>query len=814
MLRSPASSRRPPSLLLLLAGLPLAARAEGIDDVGPDHRLPATNIVYVDVIDAGVESIVWEGVDSDGAEGRVEVFDPSGSSLGVFDSGDVITPSGGAGAYEIQFQGTRRFHEWDFTVYIGGEAELGRVWSYDWYFEASTFTEFSAMSGNFYAVVDGGGPGRDGVVEFLTDGLAGRHFDIYANASGIPDGNGRSLFEADVKAAIPADYRIHLNPPDTANYNPLEPAITAEDFTAGTLDCDTVASGVVFGTFSFESNVDGSYHIVCDLNGDGVFDITSDDDLHLLGDATSGSNRVIWDGTDNTGAAIPAGVYECEVWLTSGEFHYVGRDIETSYEGFRLYELTSDGTRRPLSMFWNDAEVQSTDVAMPDGDYGLESSGADGIDPGTYGDAADPNVNARSWGNWISTSKGNDAYLDTYAWLFRDIGDRFTITVVDSTLDTDGDNLIDAFEDCESGTDPENPDTDEDGSRDDHEVLDLPTDPLNPDSDGDGVLDGEEVGDPADPTDTDGDGLIDAIDEDDDGDGLLTRDEDVVAADGDPRNDDSDGDGVANYLDDDDDDDRIPTADEDVDGSGDWNDDDTDGDGVVDYLDPDDDGDGVPTVDEDVDGDGDPANDDSDGDGVVDYLDPDDDGDGLPSADEDLDGDGNPANDDSDGDGTPDYLDDDDDGDSVPTATEDEDGSGDWLDDDTDGDGVPNYLDPDDDGDSIPTLDEDPDGDGDPTTDDTDGDGVPHYLDPDDDNDGFPTIEEDPDGNGDPRNDDSDGDGVADYLDPDGLTEEEADPLTFFKGGGCGCSTPATPSGAGLGVLAAALALTAARRRR
>ena len=64
--------------------------------------------------------------------------------------------------------------------------------------------------------------------------------------------------------------------------------------------------------------------------------------------------------------------------------------------------------------------------------------------------------------------------------------------------------------------------------------------------------------------DTDGDGLVNRIDEDDDGDGYETYKEDYNSSggrggDGDPMNDDFDGDGIADYLDDDDDDDGVPS---------------------------------------------------------------------------------------------------------------------------------------------------------------------------------------------------------------------------------------------------------------
>jgi uncharacterized repeat protein (TIGR01451 family) len=83
------------------------------------------------------------------------------------------------------------------------------------------------------------------------------------------------------------------------------------------------------------------------------------------------------------------------------------------------------------------------------------------------------------------------------------------------------------------------------------------------DSDGDGILDGAEIGpDPANPVDTDSDGIPDYLE---------------------PNNVDTDGDGVANHADSDDDGDGIPTSDE-LGGGGALNPADSDGDGIPDYL--------------------------------------------------------------------------------------------------------------------------------------------------------------------------------------------------------------------------------------
>lgn len=134
---------------------------------------------------------------------------------------------------------------------------------------------------------------------------------------------------------------------------------------------------------------------------------------------------------------------------------------------------------------------------------------------------------------------------------------------VDPNLDSDGDGLTNVEEEA------------------------IGTNPLNADTDGDGIHDGEEVGsNPADPVDTDNDGIINALDQDDDNDSILTVYENY---DGDsyPGNDDSDGDGVPDYLDTDDDNDGLPTLQEVPDPNKDGNPDDAldaDNNGVPDYL--------------------------------------------------------------------------------------------------------------------------------------------------------------------------------------------------------------------------------------
>jgi len=809
-----------PRVASAVACLALAstAHAASRDDLGPQQWLQTRTTPSVEIIDPTTEEISWFGETNDPVNGivvpnTVEVFDPLGLSIGVFASGSLI-PVSDPGTYTLEIVDydlagppvltgppdglPDPLVDWRIEVVQNGTTPiLGRVWSYAWSINGYTFADTGATQGSFYAIVDGGAPGVESVVELLPDGLAGYNYTLEASATGVRNGNGRST--ESYGYFVNNELKVFIHPPDPAlvSYSYLDPTVTNVALEPDGI-CDGAAAGEASVSFSFESDVEGTYHVVCDLNGDGQYDLTSDDDLHILDDAIIGVNTVTIDGYDNAENPITGGTYDCIVRLTVGEFHFVGRDVETSYEGFRLFVVDDLGNRDGLTMFWNDAAVAYKDFdpldpydpysplvrrQMPGGEESLDTSGPLGIDSGDYLDPTIPNVNARSWGDNTQFGKGNDSFLDTYTYIASHDSDASALNVFDVVVDADGDALSDGAEECTWGTDPDVADTDGDGLDDGEEALQLPTDPLVSDSDGDGESDGDEIGDVSDPRDTDGDGDIDAIDPDDDGDGVLSLIEGLV---------DSDGDLVPDKLDDDDDDDGVPTIQEDTNGDGDWSDD-SDGDGIPDRLDDDDDGDGLLGSLEDPNGDG-IFDDDTDGDGIPDRADADDDGDGQLTIDEiprgdtdedtvpdyldaDDDGDGVLSSielplGDTDGDGLINPLDPDDDNDLVPTLDEDVNGDGDWSD-DTDSDGVFNYLDPDDDGDLVPTereVDQDGDGVAESIDLDTDEDDLPNYLDPDDDNDTIPTEQEvDQDGDGVPESIelDTDGDGTVNWLDDD-----------------------------------------------
>ena len=836
----------PQRLLLLCLGaalvLPGLAAAEGSVDTGDTQHLLLDTELWIDVIDAPNESITWTG------DGTLDIYDPGDVLVATLSSGDTYYPVDSDVHMGVLSSDQE---EWDITV-NGAAPGFGRVFSYLWYFDATHYYEEYSLNGSFYALVEGGANGFDGVVELKPDGFAGFLYQILANRVGVEGENGRSV----PSGTVYLDYPVYLNPPEDANYQTMTPTVSGEGLWGGALGCGYVSPGLVDIVVYFDSNVSGTYHLVCDLNGDGVFDRTSDDDLTLIGEAYgNNTNSVTWNGTDNLGNPVGAGVYECRIYLTVGEFHYVGVDIETSYEGFRLFSVDAALDRTGLDMYWNDSQVQSGAVSMPNGQIGLEMSGATGIPSGNYQSPAVPNVNARSWGNFNfdGLSKGNETLLDTYTWIDQDVSGSLWIEVLDPLQDTDGDLLMDAEEWCTYGTDPYDPDTDADGLGDGEEVLFVGTDPLNPDTDGGGVMDGDEVNlygtDPFYPCDDPG--------FDCDGDGL-TNDEEAVHGTN-PTDPDSDNDGLldgtevhgtnpTNPLDGDTDDDGLGDGVEDADQDGgldpgetDPNNEDTDGGGVedgtevnvhgTDPLDPCDDlggdcdGDGLTNEDEIQIG-TDPTNPDTDGDGIddgievftgSDPLDDDTDDDGLLDGTEDADGDGvvdpgetDPNNVDTDGDGiqdgtesglvTPEGGDTDPgvfvpDGDGGATTT-------DTTDADTDGGGTPDGVeDGDHDGVYEPGQGEcdptDPSDDGDCV--DSDGDGLSDAY---ENANGLDPLDDDTDDDGltdgyevthglDPASPDSDNDGLQDGTEL-GLTQpqgDDTDPGVFVPDGDSGVTT-------------------------
>jgi hypothetical protein len=198
-------------------------------------------------------------------------------------------------------------------------------------------------------------------------------------------------------------------------------------------------------------------------------------------------------------------------------------------------------------------------------------------------------------------------------------------------VDTDGDNILDDFDDDDDDDGiPDAADPDDDGDNiADTADANHPNNLGKPDSDGDGILDVGDADINPDKRDSDGDNVIDEYDLDDDNDGTP-----------DVSDSDDDGDGIPDIVDvdhpsnipvfgDSDGDGIIDSADADnypdsrnADGDGiiDEYDIDDDNDGILDQDDPDDDGDGIEDF-KDADHPDNLGQPDSDGDGIIDAHD-------------------------------------------------------------------------------------------------------------------------------------------------------------------------------------------------
>jgi hypothetical protein len=463
---------------LITALLIAAPAALGEGDVeltnsfGNQQALRAGTVLFVDVLapDGPTrEGIRWQG------DGTVTVTDPEGAVLATLSTGqETLCRDGLPGAYEVVVGSDQTVtSSWDVSV-TNQTTPGGRLWAYQWQFNNASYADDRSTYGSFYALVPGGAPGTNATIELSLNGLSGYVWDLSANRLGVDGLNaGRSVPSSG--NTLTPEYPIYLNTPSRSTFDALTPTISGLSFSGAAASpvyaegdlsaCNEFISGETGGTFTFTTNVEATYHILCDLNGDAVFDPTAGADLFLVGATVADVNEVAWNGM-NGAAQVPPGSYDCRVRVNVGEFHYVGRDIETSFEGLRMYVVNANGTRTRLRSFWNDTAVQASAQSMPNGQLGLASSSVSGVDPLAYGTTAQANVNARAWGNFNSTGKGNNAFLDTY--VVPEAAESVSIDVVSATrvADADGDGLSDFSERCFIGTDPGDADTDNDGTPD------------------------------------------------------------------------------------------------------------------------------------------------------------------------------------------------------------------------------------------------------------------------------------------------------------------------------------------------------------
>ena len=466
------------------------------------------------------------------------------------------------------------------------------------------------------------------------------------------------------------------------------------------------------------------------------------------------------DKDDSYGFFVPTG-YSYEVCMTWNGSNYYTFDYNTM---MRLFALADGSTSYPtLGGFWYSAPHAG-------------ASGSNGICIESYSNFGD--MSGKMNYILVNDFSGNVAWPASVDML-EEV--PYWIDVTFSNLDRDGDGWLNEVEAMcgpdlngdgyPDGTDPDDPndsptDTDGDGI----------CDAMDTDSDGDGVQDVDDAFpyDPNESVDSDNDGVGDNSDTDVDGDGWLDEDEAACGTDSKDAASipiDSDGDLICDPLDPDDDNDTWTDALDDFPlDPAEWKDNDRDN--IGDNADTDDDNDNFEDQIE-IDCGSDPLSNgdipsDLDSDGTCDALDNDRDNDGVDNSADAFPDDATEWAD-FDGDGRGDNADADDDNDLVADgldlfpydATE-------WA--DNDGDGTGDNADLNDDGDAWTDLEEiacdtDP-MDASSVPADYDGNMVCDKLDLDDDGDGVPDEQDDFPFNANEYLD-SDGDGIGDFTDTD-----------------------------------------------
>ncbi len=195
------------------------------------------------------------------------------------------------------------------------------------------------------------------------NGLDPNGFVLYGNDIGYYDSDGKSPLYHDVlgdgaqlatltggtSLALPT-HLIFFNSPQSSPgvqdvliakgvpLIPTSPTISSPSF-SGTIAGNTSVQNTG-GTFSFTSNVPGSYQIVISKDGSN-FDPAASQNRVLQGImTTAGSQTVLWDGKDNSGSFFPPGTnYPAQLRVRNGEYHFPLIDAENSVRGGPSFTL-------------------------------------------------------------------------------------------------------------------------------------------------------------------------------------------------------------------------------------------------------------------------------------------------------------------------------------------------------------------------------------------------------------------------------------------------------------------------------------------
>ena len=301
----------------------------------------------------------------------------------------------------------------------------GRLHSSLWSFNGNAYT--NTTNADFYVLVPGGRTDENYTWLLDLTGLGGYAYEIAGNITGVDSPNGLGVEVAGFSVPMADNsynpmFELYLNHPADAFPPGEPPTVSNFKFLDDDNEDNAISPGYTpgvqdVGSFSFDSNIDGTYAIFIDGDDDGLFDPTTRDDIMLVGVATAGANTVDFNGLNNEGNPMPSGIHQSMISLRAGEFHFVGTDIENCQPGIRILNANVANDIQPATMFWNDTLLRPDTTTMnPDESY------PNGISSGAYSDTPTAGVNTHSWGENDANSEGNEVYIDTYVYGLTDEG--------------------------------------------------------------------------------------------------------------------------------------------------------------------------------------------------------------------------------------------------------------------------------------------------------------------------------------------------------------------------------------------------------
>ncbi len=236
---------------------------------------------------------------------------------------------------------------WDVTVRDSTSSitdVTGRVFAY--YLALFTGSNGLSLYSDVYAATTDGFQ-----YQIALNGVDPNGFIIYGNQVGFYDSDGHSPLYHDVlgasgqvdsieggcSLALPS-YPLFFHSPATQTLaaagiatTPADPVMSALTF-SGTAGSNNSRFGTG-GTFTFSANISAVYDIVISRDN-ANFDPTLPGNRRLRGVGTSGSNSVVWNGKDNSGASFPVGTgYGVHAEIHAGEYHFPLLDAENSTQG-------------------------------------------------------------------------------------------------------------------------------------------------------------------------------------------------------------------------------------------------------------------------------------------------------------------------------------------------------------------------------------------------------------------------------------------------------------------------------------------------